>query len=56
MIKKLKTQKRLLENKPTSYKKQLVLKLEYQVADSVEEDRVVYQEKLLGSRNTDPFI
>ena len=50
---KLKTQKRLLENKPTSYRKQLVLKLEIQVTDSAEEDRVVYQENLLGSRNTD---
>ena len=53
MIKNLKTQKRLLENKPTSYRKQLVLKLEIQVTDSAEEDRVVYQENLLGSRSTD---
>ena len=53
LINRLKTQKRLLENKPTSYRKQLVLKLEIQVTDSVEEDRVVYQENLLGSRNTD---
>ena len=53
LINKLKTQKRLLENKPTSYRKQLVLKLEIQVTDSAEEDRVVYQENLLGSRNTD---
>ena len=50
---KLKIPKRLLENKPTSYRKQLVLKLEIQVTVSTEEDRVVYQESLLGSRNTD---
>ena len=31
----------------------MVLKLEIQVTDSAEEDRVVYQENLLGSRNTD---
>ena len=49
LINKLKTQKRLMENKPTSYRKQLVLKLEIQVTDSAEEDRVVYQENLLGS-------
>ena len=53
LINKLKTQKRLLENKPTSYRKQLVLKLEIQVTDPAEEDRVVYQEKLLRSRHTD---
>ena len=43
MINKLKTQKRLLENKPTSYRKQLVLKSENQIIDSAEKDRVVYQ-------------
>ena len=53
LINKLKTQKRLLENKPTSYRKQLVLKLEIQVTDSAEEDRFVYQENLLRSRNID---
>ena len=53
LINKLKTQKRLLENKPTSYRKQLVLKLENQVTDSAEEDRVVCQENLLGLRNTE---
>ena len=53
LIDKLKTQKRAFENKPTSCRKQLVLELEMQVTDSAEEDRVVYQEKLLGSGNTD---
>ena len=53
LINKLKTQKRLLENKPISYRKQLVLKLENQFNDSAEEDSVVYQENLLGSKNTD---
>ena len=35
LINKLKTQKRLLENKPTAYRKQLVLKLENQVTKSL---------------------
>ena len=52
LINKLKTKKPLLENEPTSYRKQLVLKRENQVTDAAEEDRVVYQENLLGSRNT----
>ena len=56
IINKLKTQKRLMEKKPTSYRKQLFLKLEKQVADSAEEDRNVYQEKLLGSRKTERVI
>ena len=43
LINKLKTHKRLLENKPTFYRKQLVLKLKNQVTDSAEEDKVVYQ-------------
>ena len=50
---KLKTYKRLLQNKQTSYRKQLVLKFGNQVTDLIEEDRVVNQDKLLGSRNTD---
>ena len=45
-----------MENEPKSYRKQLVLKLEIQVTDSAEEDRVVYQENLLGSRNTDKIF
>ena len=54
MIKKLKTQKRLLENKPTSHKKQVVLKLENQFTDSAEQGRVLYQEKLL--KNPDRIL
>ena len=53
IIYKLKIQKCLLGNKPTSYRKQFVLKLENQVSDSAKENRFVYQEKLLGSKNTD---
>ena len=56
LINKLKTQKRLLENKPTSYRKKLVLKMENQVTESTEEDRVLYQENLQGSRNTNRFF
>ena len=52
MISKLRTLKRLSENKPTSYRKQMVLKLENQITDSAEEDRLLYQEKLLGSTKT----
>ena len=34
----------------------MVLKLENQVTDSAGEDRVVYHENLLGSRNTDKIF
>ena len=53
MINKLKTQKRSLENKASSYRKQLFSKLEIQLIDSAEKDKVVYKEELLGSGNTD---
>ena len=41
MINKVKTQKRLLVNKPPSYWKQLILKLENQITDSTEKDRIL---------------
>ena len=44
MINQLKTRKRSLENKPTSFRTKLILELENQVTDSAEEDRVVYQD------------
>ena len=47
--KKLKTQKRLLERKPTSYRKAAVMKLENLLTESAEADRKDYQE----TRNTD---
>ena len=56
LIIKLKTRKRLLEIKSTSYRKQLVVKPENQVTDSAEKDRVVCREHLLGSRNTERIL
>ena len=53
LMKKLKTQKRLLERKPTSYRKAAVMKLENLVTESAEADRKDYQEYLMSTRNTD---
>ena len=55
-MKKLKTQKRLLKRKPTSYRKAAVMKLENLVTESAEADRKDYQESLLSTRNTDVII
>ena len=49
--KMLNTQKRLLEKRPTSYRKNKVLKLESQITELCEHDRISYQEKNVGSRN-----
>ena len=43
---------RLLSEKPTSYRKQEVLKLENQLTESSELDRIEYQEKIMRARNT----
>ena len=51
-MKRLQTQKRLLSEKPTSYLKQEVLKLENQLIESAELDRIEYQEKIMRARNT----
>ena len=51
-MKRLQTQKRLLSEKPTSYRKQDVLKLENQFIESSELDRIEYQEKIMRARNT----
>ena len=53
LMKKLKTQKRLLERKPTSYRKAAVMRLENLVTESAEADRKDYQENLMSTRNTD---
>ena len=50
-MKMLNTQKRLLEKRPTSYRKNKVLKLESQITELCEHDRISYQEKIFGSRN-----
>ena len=51
-MKRLQTQKRLLSEKPTSYRKQEVLKLEIQLIESSKLDRIEYQEKIMRARNT----
>ena len=53
LMKRLKTQKRLLERKPTSYRKAAVMKLENLVTESAEGEGKDYQENLLSTRNTD---
>ena len=51
-MKRLQTQKLLLSEKPTSYRKQEVLNLENQLIESSELDRIEYQEKIMRARNT----
>ena len=51
--KKLRTQERLPERKPTSYRKAAVVKLECLVSESAEADKKDYQENLMFTRNTD---
>ena len=51
-LKKLETQKRLLSTRPTSYRKSYVCQLENMVTELCEQDRIDYQNKLLGSRST----
>ena len=53
LLKQLKTEKALIERKPTSYRQQQVHKLENLVTDLSEQDLKKYQEKLLSTRNTD---
>lgn len=53
LMKKLATQKRLLETKPTSYRQRTVSHLESVVLESAEIDRANYQQSLLGTGNTD---
>ena len=53
LMKKLKTQKKILERKPTSYRKAAVMKLENLVTESTEADRKNYQENLMSTGNTD---
>ena len=51
LMKKLKTQRELLNKKPTNYRKLKVTKLENLVTELCENDRVAYQE-LLATRDT----
>ena len=51
-MKKLKTQRELLNKKLTNYRKLKVTKLENLVTELCERDRVAYQEELLATRDT----
>ena len=51
-MKRLQTQKWLLSEKPTSYRKQEVLKLENQLIESSELHRIEYQEKIMRASIT----
>ena len=51
LMKKLKTQKKLLERKPTTYRKAAVMKLENLVSESSEADKKDYQEILMSFRS-----
>ena len=50
-MKILNTQKRFLVKRPTSYRKIKVFKLESQITELCEHDRISYQEKNFASRN-----
>ena len=52
LMKKLKTQRELLNRKPTNYRKLKVTKLENFITELCENDRVAYQEELLATRDT----
>ena len=51
LMKKLKTQRELLNKKPTNYRKLKVTKLENLVTELCENDRVAYQKELLATRD-----
>ena len=53
LINKLKTQKKVLLEKLTAYRRYNVSKLENMVLENCEIDRLNYQEELLSSRNTE---
>ena len=53
LINKLKTQKKVLLERPTASRRNNVSKLENVVLENCEIDRLKYQEKLLSSRNTE---
>ena len=49
LMKKLKTHREVLEENPTRYRKQALMKFEILVTESPEIDRLEYQEHLLNS-------
>ena len=56
LINKLKTQKKVLLEKPTAYQRNKVSKLENMALETCEIDRLDYQEKLLSSRKSEKLF
>ena len=52
LMKRLKTRKRQLKLKPTSYRRNLVTKMQNLVTEAAEYDRVMNQEKVMSTRDT----
>ena len=52
LMKKLNTQRKLVANKPMSYRKNIVRKLQNVVTEAAEIDRCNYQEKIMSTRDT----
>ena len=52
LMKKLKTQRKLVANKPTSYRKNIVRKFQNVVTEAAEIDRCNFQEKIMSTRDT----
>ena len=51
-MKKLNTQRKLVANKPISYRKNIVRKFQNAVTEAAEIDRCIYQEKIMSTRDT----
>ena len=51
LMKNLNTQRKLVANKPTSYRKKIVRKLQNFVTEAAEIDRCNYQEKIINTRD-----
>ena len=49
---KLRTQTRIYKLKPTSYRRNLILSLDTMVKEAEEENRLIYQENVMSTRNT----
>ena len=54
LMKKLNTQCKLVGNKPTSYRKNIVRRFQNVVKEAAEIDRCIYQEKIMSTR--DPSV
>ena len=52
LMRKLNTQRKLVANKPTSYRKNIVRKFQNLVTEAAEIDRCNYQEKIMSTRDT----